>query len=249
MKAFILAGGQSLRLRPITRNMPKPLIKLDFEGNRIIDAQILALKKHGITDINIITGFEAEKVKKHLSNRFPDTKITYIHNKEYETTYPSYAFWLAKEYLQGPLLYINGDVVFSENILTKIITSKHESVTAIRLGDWDEEEVNVVTDKENKILEIGKFVSAELSTGEFVGITKMNTSFTECFIQALNYFESIEERKRFAADSINFAIQKYKGTMHIELIKNEPVIEVDTIEDYTEAKKMWKRIKKTYDIS
>lgn len=65
MKAIILAGGRGKRLRPITDYVPKPLVPLN--NVPIIEWQIRYLKKFGVKEIIICTGYKAEMVKNFLA--------------------------------------------------------------------------------------------------------------------------------------------------------------------------------------
>jgi len=60
----ILAGGRGKRLRPITDYVPKPLIPLN--NIPIIEWQVKYLKKQGIKEIIICTGYKAEMIKNYL---------------------------------------------------------------------------------------------------------------------------------------------------------------------------------------
>lgn len=51
MKAIIIAGGRGERLRPITDNIPKPMVKI--VGKPILQYTIELLRKHGVTDLII----------------------------------------------------------------------------------------------------------------------------------------------------------------------------------------------------
>ena len=58
-RAIIMAAGIGKRMRPLTLKLPKPLIEVN--GVRMIDTIIDALLVNGITDINIVTGYMADK--------------------------------------------------------------------------------------------------------------------------------------------------------------------------------------------
>ncbi len=58
---IILAAGQGNRLKPLTENTPKCLLKVG--GLPILHRQIESLQKHGIKDIIIVVGFMSEMVK------------------------------------------------------------------------------------------------------------------------------------------------------------------------------------------
>jgi len=65
MKAIILAGGRGKRLRPITDYVPKPLVPLN--NIPIIDWQIKYLKKFGIDEIIVCTGYKTEMIEHFLA--------------------------------------------------------------------------------------------------------------------------------------------------------------------------------------
>jgi mannose-1-phosphate guanylyltransferase len=64
MKAVILAGGLGSRLRPLTDEIPKPL--LPIQGKPILERCILNLKKYGINEIILSIGFMSEKIKEYF---------------------------------------------------------------------------------------------------------------------------------------------------------------------------------------
>jgi len=66
MKAIILAGGFGTRLRPLTDNIPKPL--LSIKGKPIIEHAILNLRKHGIKEIILSIGYMADKIKEYFKD-------------------------------------------------------------------------------------------------------------------------------------------------------------------------------------
>ena len=57
MKVFILAAGQGTRLRPLTNDIPKCLVKMN--GTSLLDIQLEVLKNSGIAeeDIYIVGGY------------------------------------------------------------------------------------------------------------------------------------------------------------------------------------------------
>ena len=60
LKAIILAGGRGKRLRPITDYVPKPLIPI--KNIPIIEWQIKYLKKFGISEVIICSGYKTEMI-------------------------------------------------------------------------------------------------------------------------------------------------------------------------------------------
>ena len=67
MKALILAGGRGKRLRPITDKIPKPLILIN--NVPLIERSIKYLKKFGINDIIICSGYKSKQIENFLKKK------------------------------------------------------------------------------------------------------------------------------------------------------------------------------------
>jgi len=65
-QAVILAGGMGVRLRPLTENTPKPMIKVN--GRPFIKYLIELLKENDITDIVILLGYLADSVVEYFGD-------------------------------------------------------------------------------------------------------------------------------------------------------------------------------------
>jgi NDP-sugar pyrophosphorylase family protein len=80
-KAVILAGGEGTRLRPLTLEVPKPLIPL--HDRPLIEHLFDLFKRHHIYDIIISVGYKKEKVKEVLGDglRF-GVRLIYLEEDE-----------------------------------------------------------------------------------------------------------------------------------------------------------------------
>ena len=67
MKAIILAGGRGKRLRPITDKIPKSLILIN--NKPLVERTIKYLKKYGITEIIISSGYKSNLIEKFLKKK------------------------------------------------------------------------------------------------------------------------------------------------------------------------------------
>jgi NDP-sugar pyrophosphorylase family protein len=65
-EAIILAGGQGLRLRPLTSDMPKPMIMVG--GHPIAERQILWLRRNGISRVIFACGYRYEKIHEYFGD-------------------------------------------------------------------------------------------------------------------------------------------------------------------------------------
>lgn len=66
MKAVILAAGKGTRMRELTNEVPKPMLRV--EGRPILEHILEGLRATGITEFCIITGWKAEVIEAHFGD-------------------------------------------------------------------------------------------------------------------------------------------------------------------------------------
>lgn len=93
-RAIFIAAGTGTRLRPVTNEMPKPLIPVC--GKRIIDSAIEALRKNGIEEIYIIVGYMKEAFAEAFEG---DEHIHLIENQHYLEGNNITSLYAAREFL------------------------------------------------------------------------------------------------------------------------------------------------------
>ncbi len=128
MKAIILAGGRGKRLRPITDYVPKPLIPI--KNIPIIEWQIKYLKKFGISEVIICSGYKTEMIENYLNNNKLGIKITFsIENKPLGTG--GAIKKAGKKIKDKSFIVINGDII--TNIDLEKLMKKENSIASIQL--------------------------------------------------------------------------------------------------------------------
>jgi len=75
LKAIILAGGRGKRLKPVTDYIPKPLVPIN--NIPIIEWQIKYLKKFGVDEVIICTGYKTEMIQNYLDVKNLGIKIRF----------------------------------------------------------------------------------------------------------------------------------------------------------------------------
>ena len=76
-KAVIMAGGEGRRLRPLTNDIPKPL--LPITDRPILDIIIDQLRSEGIGEVFMVTHYKAEMIEAHISrSAYPDVEIHFV---------------------------------------------------------------------------------------------------------------------------------------------------------------------------
>ena len=101
--AIIMAAGLGTRMRPLTNEIPKPLVKVN--GRRMIETIIQGLRKNGITDISIVTGYLADKFD-FLANKYSGVKL--INNPYYQKYNNLSSLYVARDELKNTII-LDGD--------------------------------------------------------------------------------------------------------------------------------------------
>jgi len=128
LKVIILAGGRGKRLRPITDYVPKPLIPI--KNIPIIEWQIKYLKKFGISEIIICSGYKTKMIENYLNNKKLGIKITFsVEDKPLGTG--GAIKKAGKKIKDRSFLVINGDII--TNIDLKKLIKKNNAIAAIQL--------------------------------------------------------------------------------------------------------------------
>ena len=116
MKAVILAGGHGKRLKPLTDNLPKPMIEL--AGKPIIDWQIEWLKDFGIRSFVMLVGYKKERIIEHVDGIKKDLGIEVEYSAESKPLGTGGALLLARPYLgEDDFLMVNGDVITNIDLM------------------------------------------------------------------------------------------------------------------------------------
>lgn len=169
MKAVILAAGMASRLRPFTDKTPKCL--LDAGGKKILELTVENLLSCNLRQIVIVTGYLERQIREFMAERFPDLKVTYIHNKSYASTNNIYSLWLVKDAVQDDdMLMMDSDIVFDKQIILRLIDSGCRNCLALKRHDLGDEEIKVKADPDGRVVKISKEVNPREAAGESIGI-------------------------------------------------------------------------------
>ncbi len=110
MRAWILSAGEGTRMRPLTANLPKPL--LPVAGKPFLAHTIEALREAGILDMIVLIGWQGRRVKEAFGpGDALGVRLGYEEQNERLGT--AHAIGLARAHVDGDFLSVNGDVVVS----------------------------------------------------------------------------------------------------------------------------------------
>lgn len=130
-KLIFLAAGLGSRLRPLTDDRPKCMVKVS--GKAIISHLLDNLDDKWTSETTIVTGYKSDILVNYLGEKY-----NYVHNELYEQTNMLYSFWLALKELDGVDVIVSyTDILYSTRILNSNF-SQNSILNIISVENWKE---------------------------------------------------------------------------------------------------------------
>lgn len=184
MIGVILAAGMAKRLRPLTNDKPKCLLKV---GERtLLERTVDAMCQSGVTEFVVVTGYCADQIRDFLRTHFPAFTFHFLHNADYEHNNNIYSLWMSGKVVRGlEFLLMDSDILCDPAAVVRI-AGEQEAALAVNRHELGEEEMKVVVDADGRITEISKTCRPEEAMGESVGIEHVTADYSEALFQELD---------------------------------------------------------------
>ena len=124
---IILCGGKGIRLRPLTQNTPKPLVKIN--NKEILSYIIDHVKNFSVNNIYLATGYQSTKVKQYLNRRKSSNNIYLVNSGVNSDIILRIQECL--KYINNDFLVLYGDTLSNVNITKLINVAKKNKNRAI----------------------------------------------------------------------------------------------------------------------
>jgi len=214
MKGYILAAGEGLRMRPLTANIPKPL--LPVAGKPFLEHNIDALKDVGIKDLILLTGWRAQRIREHFGDgKEFGVRIEYIEQKERLGT--AHAIGMVKDMVDSPFFCLYGDVVLTKESV-KGLVDHHKKVKGSVMA------LTTVDDPRR----YGSIISQDGVVKDIIEkpeVPETNTVNAGAYILDPAVFEAIAETKKSPRGEYeitdSFKILMKKAHIYTHLLKGE----------------------------
>lgn len=235
MKAVILAAGIGSRIRPLTDDIHKSLLKIG--DSTILYRMLTNIKDASITDVIIVTGYLEDMVQAFVTENFPSLTFTFVHNEKYLETNTGYSLMLTKEAVgDEAFVKFDADVVFEQAVLEKLLT--HQGSTALCVDTkihLEAEEVKVELDENGRVVKVGKTLAPHTAQGESIGIEKIGRDAGKLlFAELERLMRNPKNYNEYYDDSYTTLVNE--GVLFSAVnITGLKWVEIDTHEDYKKA--------------
>lgn len=136
MKGYIVAAGEGVRMRPLTTNLPKPL--LPIAGKPFLQHLLETLRTGGITDLTVLVGWRGDRIRERFGDgRKYGVKLSYLEQERRLGT--ADAVGRFEPLADGPFLCVNGDIVLSPEALESLLAQhRRQPGTTVGLAAVEE---------------------------------------------------------------------------------------------------------------
>lgn len=182
MQAVILAAGMGKRLKNLTQNNTKCMIRVN--GETLIQRMLGQLDELRLSRIVIVIGYEGAKLIDYINTLDIHTPVVYVNNPVYDRTNNIYSLALAKDYLlKEDTLLLESDLIFEPTVLRALLEDPRETLALVdKYESWMDGTV-VKLDEEDNITEFvpgKKFVFEDIPFYyKTVNIYKFSKHFSE----------------------------------------------------------------------
>ena len=215
-------------------------ILLEFAGKSLLEWHVQRLAETGITRLVVVTGYKREAISSTfpaLQSRY-GVQITEIVNPEFTegSVLSVNASVPAISRAEGPILIMDGDVLYPSEMLRRLINSPHRSALLIdREFSLQDDDPVLVPIRGGKPAEFLKRWQGEADlVGESIGFFKIDPADIPLFIEETRR-RTTGERRKESYDEILRALV-LEGRLGFEDVTGMPWTEIDFPDDVKFAK-------------
>ena len=235
MQAIILAAGMGKRLKELTKDNTKCMVKVN--GITLIDRMLHQIEKYGLSRIIIVVGYEGRKLIEYTKTLDIQTPICYIDNPIYDKTNNIYSLSLAKEWLcKEDTLLFESDLIFEDAVLDLLISDPRDTLALV---DKYESWMDGTCLKLNESDDITDFVPGKrLNFGETqeyyktVNIYKFSRHFSEThYVPFLEAYQKALGENEYYEQVLRVITMLDKPIIKARRLTGQKWYEIDDIQD------------------
>lgn len=235
MQAIILAAGMGKRLKELTQNNTKCMVRVN--GVTLIDRMLHQIERLHLSRIIIVVGYEKQKLIDYIGTLEIQTPIVYINNPIYDKTNNIYSLALAKDWmLKDDTLLLESDLIFENSVLDALVSDPRETLalvdkyeawmdgTCVKLGSDDTIEA-FVPGKKFKFSEIKDYYKT-------VNLYKFSKHFSEThYVPFLDAYQAALGQNEYYEQVLRVITMLDDPAIKAKRLEGQRWYEIDDIQD------------------
>ena len=235
MQAIILAAGMGKRLKDLTKDNTKCMVKVN--GITLIERMLKQIDSHNLNQIVMVVGYEGQKLKDYIASLGVRTPIVFIDNPVYDKTNNIYSLFLAKEWLcKDDTLLLESDLVFEDSVLDIILDDDRKTLALVdHYESWMDgtcvtinEDDGIESFVPNNVFKYNE-VSSYYKT---VNIYKFGREFSEkVYVPFLEAYQSALGRNEYYEQVLRVIAMLDSSDIKVKRLDGEKWYEIDDMQD------------------
>ena len=252
MQAIILAAGMGKRLKHLTENNTKCMVRVN--GVSIIERTLAILDKKGLSRIVLVVGYKGQGLIDFVGTLNIHTPLVYVWNYDYERTNNIYSLSLAKDYLcSEDTLLLESDLVFEEVVIDLLLEDKRTSLALVdKFESWMDGSCMVIGE-EDQILDFvpGKYFDFKEKENYYktVNIYKLGRDFSRnIYVPFLEAYERAMGENEYYESVIKLIVMLDTSEIRVKRLSGQKWYEIDDVQDLDIAESLFEDdLGKRYD--
>jgi histidinol-phosphate/aromatic aminotransferase/cobyric acid decarboxylase-like protein/choline kinase len=235
MQAIILAAGMGKRLKGLTSDNTKCMIKVN--GITLIERMLTQLDDLNLNRIVLVVGYKSNNLIDYIKTLQVNTPIEYVENPDYYKTNNIYSLFLARDYMKkDDTLLLESDLIFDDCILKELIDDPSPSLALVApYESWMDGTV-VTLHSDNRIrdfLDNSHFQFADIkSYYKTVNIYKFSRSFSENqYVPFLEAYCQALGKNEYYEQVLKVITMLNKSELWAKILEHGNWYEIDDIQD------------------
>lgn len=243
MQALILAAGMGKRLKDLTKDNTKCMVKVC--GVTLIDRMLHQIERQNVSRIVIVVGYEGQKLIDYISTLGIKTPIVFVENPIYDKTNNIYSLALAKDWLcKEDTLLFESDLIFEDEVLNVLVNDPRDTLALVdKFESWmdgtcvklskDDRIISFVSKKEFKFAEIDEYYKT-------VNISKFSKDFSEkYYVPFLDAYEKALGENQYYEEVLKLITILDVPRIRARRLSGQRWYEIDDIQDLDIAESLF----------
>ena len=235
MQAVILAAGMGKRLKDLTENNTKCMVRVN--GVTLIERMLWQLERLNLERIVIVVGYKKDILIEYIRGLHIETPIKFVENAIYDKTNNIYSLALAKNYLlETDTLLLESDLIFEDSILRDIVEDERDTLALVdKYESWMDGTVVKISDRDEIVDFVpgNKFIFEDIPQYyKTVNIYKFSKHFSETqYVPFLDAYSKALGDNEYYEQVLRVITLLDNTSIRAKRLQNQKWYEIDDLQD------------------